>query len=93
MKALSTSIVVVVTVVVVLVVALVVLSIFSGGISQVNTISNFRNNCITQCQITCKMNAMPPTWNATVKVQGGGETSCKKETGDLTTCTGLCAVQ
>ena len=90
MKALSTSIVLVVTVLTVLIVALVVLTIFGGGINQVNTITNFRNNCITQCQITCKMGALPPTWNATVKLQGGGETSCKKETADLTTCTGLC---
>jgi len=70
MKALSTSIVLVVTVIVVLVVALVVLRIFSGGIGQVNTITNFRNNCITQCQITCKMGTLPPTWEAEVNVQG-----------------------
>jgi hypothetical protein len=77
MKALSTSIVLVVTVLTVLVVALVVLTIFSGGISQVNTITNFRNNCITQCQITCKMGSLPPTWGAMVKVQGQTtETSC-----------------
>jgi hypothetical protein len=88
MKALSTSIVLVVTVITVLVVALVVLSIFSGGISQVNTITNFKNNCITQCQITCKMGALPPTWDAEVNVQGvTGETSCRAQTG-IISCTG-----
>ncbi len=83
MKALSTSIVVVVTVIVVLVVALVVLSIFGNGIGQINTISNFRNNCITQCRITCGMGALPPTWGAMVKVQGEtGETSCAAKVPD-----------
>ncbi len=88
MKALSTSIVIVVTVLTVLVVALVVLTIFSGGISQVNTITNFRNNCITQCQITCKMGALPPTWKAQVKIQGETNTvSCDDKVEDeLNSC-------
>lgn len=65
MKALSTTILIVVTAVVILVAALVVLTIFGGGISNVAEITNQKNNCITQCTMTCQtMNAMPPTWSA-----------------------------
>ena len=65
MKALSTTILIVVTAVVILVAALVVLTIFGGGISNIAEITNQKNNCITQCTMTCQtMHAMPPTWTA-----------------------------
>jgi len=65
MKALSTTILIVVTAIVILVAALVVLTIFSGGIGNVGEITSQKNNCITQCTMTCQtMNSMPPTWDA-----------------------------
>ena len=89
MKALSTSIVIVVTAVVILVAALVILTIFGGGMGTVGTLTSFRTQCITQCQITCKMNAMPPTWTMAVNVQGVGSRTCKDEVG-VDSCTGVC---
>ena len=66
MKALSTTIIIVVTAVVILVAALVVLTIFSGGMGSVSQLADKRNNCLTQCSVTCQtMNEMPPTWAAT----------------------------
>lgn len=65
MKALSTTILIVVTAIVILIAALVVLTIFGGGISNVAEITNQKNNCIAQCTMTCQtMHAMPPTWMA-----------------------------
>jgi len=79
MKALSTSILIVVTAVVILVAALVVLTIFGGGVGTVTTVSSFRSQCATQCQMTCKMGgALPPTWSMEATV-GGTRTSCVKE--------------
>ncbi|MEM5812260.1 MAG: hypothetical protein QXN71_03800 [Candidatus Aenigmatarchaeota archaeon] len=82
MKALSTTILIVVTAVVILVAALVLLTIFGGGIGQVSSLTSFRSQCITQCQMTCKMGSLPPTWGMTVNVQGVGPTSCDNEIKD-----------
>jgi len=78
MKALSTSILIVVTAVVILVAALVVLTIFGGGVGNVSQIAEKRNNCMTQCRMTCEtMNAMPPTWQASgCKEAGAVDTDC-----------------
>jgi hypothetical protein len=71
MKALSTTILIVVTAVVILVAALVVLTIFGGGMGNVTTLTSFRTQCATQCQMTCKMGgALPPTWDVSVNVEG-----------------------
>ena len=92
MKALSTTIIIVVTAVVILVAALVVLTIFSGGIGTVSTLTNFKTQCITQCQLTCKLGALPPTWEMSVNVQGIGPTSCGAQTNVHNTCSGDCTV-
>ena len=91
MKALSTTILIVVTAVVILVAALVVLTIFGGGVGTVGTLTSFRSQCITQCQLTCKMGSLPPTWYAMVNVQGIGQTSCSAQVTNLQNdcgCTG-----
>src|SRR4030042_4908837 len=72
MKALSTTILIVVTAVVILVAALVMLTIFGGGVGTIGTVTSFRSQCATQCQLTCKMGgALPPTWDVEVTVEGG----------------------
>ena len=90
MKALSTTILIVVSAVVILVAALVVLTIFGGGMGQLSSVTNFKNNCLTQAQVTCKtMGALPPTWKSTVTITENGQqkqTSCWKETGNSETC-------
>ena len=82
MKALSTTILIVVTAVVILVAALVVLTIFGGGVGNVAQMTDKRNNCITQCAMTCQtLGQMPPTWSATgcdkVQPQISQTTDCK----------------
>jgi len=81
MKALSTTILIVVSAVVVLIVALVVLTIFGKGIDQTQIFTNFKSGCMIQCAISCRMSAMPPTWSTEVNVQGLGKTSCEAATG------------
>jgi hypothetical protein len=89
MKGLSTSIVIVVTAVVILVAALVILTIFGGGMGSVGTLTNFRTQCIAQCQVTCPLGSLPPTWTMTVKIQGTDQ-SCATATGVSGTCGGEC---
>ena len=80
MKGLSTTILIVVSAVVILVAALVVLTIFGGGMGQVSSITQFKNNCKLQAKTTCSsFGTLPPTWELEVMVQGK-KTSCKEET-------------
>ena len=89
MKALSTTILIVVSAVVILIAALVVLTIFGGGMGQVSTLTQFRNNCIIQAKTTCSsFGTMPPTWDLDVPVSGT-KTSCSKELG-VANCDDLC---
>jgi hypothetical protein len=85
MKALSTTILIVVTAVVILVAALVVLTIFGSGIGQVGTLTNFENNCRIQCATTCKMGGLPPTWDVQVKV-GDEYKKCRDIIADCAAC-------
>lgn len=78
MKALSTTILIVVTAVVILVAALVVLTIFGGGVGSVSTLTSFKTQCATQCQMTCKLGGVPPTWNVKSTIQGQTK-SCHDE--------------
>ncbi len=81
MKALSTPILIVVTVVVLLVVAIVVLMIFIQGTADANAFVAFKNNCITQCTLSCKIGSMPPTWGMSAYVPSLKKaTSCATET-------------
>ena len=83
MKALSTTILVVVTAVVILVAALVLLTIFGTGISPVAMLSDERNSCITQASATCTATGqLPATWSIALK---GGK-SCKELTGNCDKC-------
>ena len=89
MKALSTTILIVVSAVVILIAALVVLTIFGGGMGQVSTLTQFRNNCIIQAKTTCSsFGTMPPTWDLDVPVSGT-KTSCSEEVG-VKNCDELC---
>ena len=64
MKALATSIVIVVTAVVILVAALVILTIFGGGIGSVGTLSSAENTCRATFQTACTTTGTPPvTWD------------------------------
>ena len=82
MKALSETILLVVSAVVILVVALVVLMIFTQGTGNANELLNYKNNCITTCSVTCKMNAMPPTWGMSSYVPSlKKDSNCQEATG------------
>ena len=88
MKALSETIIIVVTAVVILVAALVILTIFGGGVGNVSTLTNFKSQCLTQCSMTCKMGALPPTWTTQVSV-GDTKTTCATAVGkDCIACCG-----
>jgi len=90
MKALSTTILIVVTAIVILVAALVVLTIFGGGIGQVSSLTSFENNCRIQCSTTCQMGALPPTWDVQVKV-GNDMRTCRSVVADCNACLGTTA--
>jgi hypothetical protein len=84
MKALSTTILIVVTAIVILVAALVVLTIFGGGIGQVSSLTNFQNQCRIQCAVTCKIDgvSLPPTWKTNIKLSDGTTTNCETAVGN-----------
>jgi len=91
MRGLSTSMIVVITIVVLLVVALVVLTIFSGGIGQISSVTDFENSCRAQAQASCAVGTLkmlPPTWYNQVKISGQTTpTSCAQKFG--TDCTSV----
>ena len=65
MKALSTSLIVVVTAIVILVVALVVITIFTGGTQQISTLTEARSYCATIASSSCAVSGkMPPNWSS-----------------------------
>ena len=83
MKALSTTILIVVTAVVILVAALVVLTIFGQGVQNVAAITQAQSLCLTNAQISCSASggtAWPPVmWNTpSVRVAGGQPKSCSQ---------------
>jgi len=84
MKALSTTILIVITAIVILVAALVVLTIFGGGIGNISTLTNFQNQCRIQCAVTCKIDgvSLPPTWKTNVKLSDGTTTNCETAVGN-----------
>jgi hypothetical protein len=79
MKALSTTILIVVTAIVILVAALVVLTIFGGGIGNVASLSKAESVCRAALETTCSSTgAMPATWYVpTMTVTEGGKTEMK----------------
>jgi len=98
MKAISTTIYIVVAAVVILVAALVVLTIFGGGIQPVVDVTQARSICIQQASATCTtLGELPPTWwQETFNIKGNpkscsdndvaGDCSCENR---VLKCTGL----
>lgn len=65
MKALHTSLVIVVAAIVILIVALVVLTIFGVGITPMRSITDAKSSCLIQGSISCQAAGSPPiTWNS-----------------------------
>ena len=87
MKALSTTILIVVTAIVILIAALVVLTIFGGGIGNVATLAKAESLCRATLETTCSSTgAMPATWYVpTMSVTEGGTTTMKACSG-ITNC-------
>ena len=82
-KGLSTALVIIVTIVVLLVVALVILSLFGSSIGTLSTLTEFRNQCVTEASATCTAtNSLPPTWQLPRSVREGStivQKICAKE--------------
>lgn len=79
-----TSLVIVVAAIVILITALVLVTIFGVGIGQVASITQAKNNCITQALASCRAtNALPITWDYPMSVTEGGQQtqqSCRELT-------------
>lgn len=74
-KGLSTALVIIVTIVVLLVVALVILSLFGASVGTISTLTEFKNQCITEASATCTAtNSLPPTWPLPRSVREGSTT-------------------
>jgi hypothetical protein len=87
MKALSTSIVIVVTAVVILVAALVILTIFGGGIGSVGTLSSAENTCRAAFQTACSTTGTKPvTWDVPTMRVTEGTTTVMKPCSGIVTC-------
>lgn len=82
MKALHTSLVIVVAAIVILIVALVVLTVFGVGITPMRTITDAKSNCLTQGSISCQVAGSPPlTWNSPSVMVNNALMSCSLATG------------
>ena len=68
----NTTLAVVVSAIVILITALVVITIFSGGMQQIGTISQAKTLCTTNFITTCQSTGQtPPTWTvANMNVNG-----------------------
>ena len=77
MKAMSTTLVLVVGAVVILVTALVLLTIFGSGITPLGSLSNFQNQCRISGESSCETTKqLPLTWSISVSV-GDSKESCE----------------
>ena len=78
MKAMSTTLVIVVTAIVILVAALVLITIFSQGVAQFSTLTQAGSYCITVAQSSCSTtDTMPTNWNIpSVRIGDGPTISC-----------------
>ena len=82
MKALHTSLVIVVAAIVILIVALVVLTIFGVGITPMRTLTDARSNCFIQGSFSCQATGNPPmTWNSPSVMVNNVMMSCSMATG------------
>ncbi len=85
MKALSTTLIIVISAVVILVAALVVLTIFGQGVGQVATLAQAKSACQTEGRASCQTTGvLPLTWSVPTKnVQNEGYQSCKQVLKDM----------
>jgi len=76
----NTTLAVVVSAIVILITALVVITIFSGGIGQVGTLTNAQSICDTQAASSCmSTKSMPITWKIpTVSIRNADGSSAPK---------------
>ncbi len=87
MKALSTTLVIVISAVVILVAALVVLTIFSQGTAPLASLVEARNFCRIQAAPICESTGqMPFTWSIPNVNYNGRMQSCGQIFGDKCTC-------
>jgi hypothetical protein len=76
MKGMSATLWIVVSALVLVIVAIVVLTIFGTGMGPFSTITDFKNNCITQGKATCASSGfLPLSWDRKVRV-GNEDKSC-----------------
>ena len=82
MKALHTSLVIVVAAIVILIAALVVLTIFGMGITSVQTVTEARSQCFAQGSLSCQATGNPPLgWNSPSVMVNNVVMSCREATG------------
>ena len=86
MKAMSTTLTLVVVAIVILITAVIVLTIFWQGVTPAVGLTEAKSICQTQATVSCAtFNKMPPTWNVeNMKVTVDGKTStmsCSKVPG------------
>ncbi|MCK4715128.1 MAG: hypothetical protein KAT35_06105 [Candidatus Aenigmarchaeota archaeon] len=82
MKALHTSLVIVVAAIVILIVALIILTIFGVGVTPMRSITDARSQCFTQGSISCQTAGSPPiTWNSPSVMVNNVMMSCSLATG------------
>lgn len=82
MKALHSTMIIVVAAIVILITASVVLIVFEVGITPIKTITDAKSYCLIQGSISCQVtNNPPPTWNSLSITADGVLTSCAYVTG------------
>ena len=87
----NTTLAVVVSAIVILITALVVITIFSGGVGQVGSMTNSQSVCQTQARSSCYAAcSLPLTWSVPTVTSNGKTESCFDATGgSVTACGGL----
>lgn len=74
MKAISSTLVIIVTVIVVLIAALVVLTIFGSGVQPIVDMASARNLCLQQVAQSCTiLGTVPQSWNVPLTVRKGND--------------------
>ncbi len=90
MKGMSFALLIVVTAIVIIVVALVVITMFTGGIGNMSTLTGVESSCRTAAEASCRATGqLPVDWESRNKIVIVGDTrdskSCKEIPG-LTNC-------
>ncbi len=76
-KGMSQTLVIIVAAVVILVTALVLLTIFSGSLTPIASISQLQAQCETAGDQSCALTGqLPPTWDAKIYIVNNEQKSC-----------------